>query len=330
MPEPHLPVIGMDYWHAKYKIAFFGIETNQWGDMTSFVKEALANPENVSRRNQSSLDNLECLNWTNNFHSSFWDFIILFLASFYKVNVSDIRSGKYPELIRSIIWGNTNAIERYSLQAQNNGVDVEVYDKIKKQSKIFDHASHLIDIVRPKVVLILNWGEDESWVINNKTDYHYYTLNKHMVYYYNRVTNTHIFQLHHPRSIFSRDGFPSIISELLEKMNSFHIWKTLPNSEKDVLCEEEDSNMFSRRNKLIADIAEALIKSHSVMCGQQLVEILNRNGIRKDNGDQYYEGRGIYKVISNAWHYYHDSLKDEQTAYNIAMSFVTKNNEYAY
>ena len=330
MPEPHFPIIGSDYWRAKYKIAFYGIETAGWHDMKQFMNIANDDPRKAVRLHQSDIDGLECLNWTNNPHSSFWDFLLSFLATFYDVEIQDIRNGKYPSLIKSIIWGNTNSIEKYEgLQAEANGVPLDVYQRIKDESRIFDNPNHLVKIAKPRVIIGLNWNEGEDWFVKETTDVHYYQINSHIFYYYMRSTNTHIFQTHHPRSLYIRYGFNEIIEELLSFFNSYHIWDALPTGLNDLFAKEELLSNTVQRNKIIANIAGALINTHSVMWGQSLVDILNMNGITQDNGDSYNGGRGIYKTISSAYNYYKDN-GDEQTAYNIAMSFVDKNGDYAY
>jgi hypothetical protein len=330
MPEPHIPIIGSDYWRAKYKIAFYGIETAWWHDMSEFMLYAIKDPKCATRLNQSDLDDLVCLNWTNNPHSSFWDFLFDFLAAFYKIDAKAIREGKHPNVIRSIIWGNTNSIEKYELQAKSNNVSIETYNTIKEASRIFDNPNHLVKIAKPRVLIVLNWSEGVDWFVKEKTDMHYYKINDHIFYYYMRSSNTHIFQTHHPRSLYMRFGFKEIVEELLSLFQKFHIWETLPFGVNDICANEAPKSNILHRNQVIADIATALIKTHSVMWGQSLVDVLNRNGITQDNGEKYTYGRGIYRTISSAWNYYHNIVGDEQTAYNIAMSFVNKDGNYSY
>lgn len=330
MPEPHIPIIGSEYWRAKYKIAFYGIETAWWHDMSEFMRYAVNNPKCATRLNQSDLDDLVCLNWTNNPHSSFWDFLFCFLAAFYKVDAKSMREGKYPNAIRSIIWGNTHSIEKYELQAKSNNVSLETYNKIKEASRIFDNPNHLTKIAKPRVLLVLNWSEGTDWFVKEDNDMHYYRINDHIFYYYIRSSNTHIFQTHHPRSLYMRFGFDEIVEELLSLFQKFHIWETLPSGMDDLSAIEIPKSNILYRNQVIADIADALVKTHSVMWGQSLVDVLNRNGITQNNGERYTHGRGIYRTISSAWNYYHNIVGDEQIAYNIAMSFVDKDGDYSY
>lgn len=331
MPEPHIPVIGSCYSKCKYKIAFYGIETAWWHEMEEFMKVAKTNPRAASMLHFDDVEDMTCLGWTNNPHTSFWDFLFTFVASFYHVDVNKVRNGDYPDLVHSFIWGNTNSIEKYDgLQAYYNEVPREIYSEIKKQSRIFDNSEHLINIARPNVVIVLNWGEGEDWFINKKTDSYYYKINDHLYYYYKRNTQTHIFQTHHPRSLALRFGFTEIVNELLEQISLCNIWDKLPEGIDEMFEPEVRKGNIEKRNELIANIASGLIKTHSVMCGQQLVDVLNDNGITQNNGNPYSAGRGIYRTISSAWHYYHDILGDEQTAYNIAMSFVNSDGDYAY
>lgn len=330
MPEPHIPIIGSKYSSCKYKIAFFGIETAYWHAMEDFMEIALRDSRSAATLHFEDVEDMTCLEWVNNPHTSFWDFIFTFLSAFYHVDVKDVRRGTYPDLIHSFIWGNTNSIEQYGIQAQDNEVNPEVYNAIKQESRIFDESSHLIEIAKPNIIIVLNWSEGADWFVKNKTDYNYYRINDHIFYYYKRSTQTHIFQTHHPRSIAMRFGFNAIIDELFEQFEKCNIWEHLPTGLEDLFVTNENKSNWLLRNELIADIASGLMKTHSVMCGQQLAAVLNTNRIMTNAGTAYSGGRGVYKAISSAWDYYHNQQGDEQTAYNIAMSFVDTKGNYAY
>ena len=331
MPEPHIPIIGSRYSSCKYKIAFFGIETKYWHAMEDFMEIALKDPRAAATLHFEGVEDMTCLKWVNPPHTSFWDFIFSFLSAFYQVDVKDVRQGKYPELIHSFIWGNTNSIEQYGIQAQDNDVAPEVYKTIKQESRIFDESGHLIEITKPNIIIVLNWSEETDWFVKKKTDFNYYRINDHIFYYYKRSTQTHIFQTHHPRSIALRFGFNAIIEELFEQFEKCNIWENLPIGLDDLFITNENKANWLLRNELIADIATGLMKTHSVMCGQQLVDVLNANGITTNRGEAYVSGsRGIYKSIKSAWDYYHNQLGDEQIAYNIALSYVDANGNYAY
>ncbi|MCD8303304.1 MAG: hypothetical protein LUC86_00520 [Prevotellaceae bacterium] len=337
MPEPHLPIVGKTYYEAKYQLAFYGIDTYGWGDLPDFLNKAKKSIEDAILSGQSSLDNQECLGWVNNSHNSFWDFIFQFLAVFYHVPLNEIMEKQHPEIIQSFVWGNTNAIERYTVSAQGAGVSEDIYDKVKRASKIFDGASRIINSVNPKVIIVLNWSEAEEWLtaFKDKTNVLKQELNDHFIYYYLRDSNTHIFWTAHPRWLSMKVGFKEQIQMIVGKFKEFNIWNELPPEQYTSLPTKEDiptdkSSMEYKRG-LIAKLATFLTETNTVISGGDLANIFNRNGIRSQYGEEYDpHGRGIYVVIKKTWEYFHGEKNDGSMAYNIARSFTNAAGEYAY
>lgn len=337
MPEPHLPIVGKKYYNAKYQIAFYGMETNYWGSLTDFLDIALKDVEKAVFFEQSAIDDQECLKWINNFHTSFWDFVFQFLATFYHVPLKNIMDGMCPEIIQSIIWGNTNSIERYCVSAEKEGVSAEVYEKVKKASKIFDGASHIISSVNPRVIIVLNWSEAEEWLVSfaKRTNVLKLELNNHFTYYYLRNSNTHIFWTAHPRWLSMNIGFQEQIELIISKFKEFNIWHELPEEQYVSLPTSENYTLnkssIEYKREFISKLSAFLAENNLVLSGATLARILGENGITSQYGEQYViGGRGIFNVIRRVWHYYHDELKDGSTSYNIARAFTKENGEYAY
>lgn len=326
MPQPHLPVIGSEYYRAKYKIAFYGMETNGWDDLSNFVSVAKRNEYEALDLGNFALNDLECLGWINNFHTSFWDFIFEFLARFYHVSSNDIRHGKCPEIVKSIIWGNTNSIERYQIQSKRNGVSEEAYNKVKQASEKFDNAEHIIKSADPKIIFVLNWNEGEKWLYDkeNKSNVLKLEINDHFYYYYIRSSKTHVFWTTHPRWISLNIGFPGQIDLLIDRIKNFNVWQQLPQSVDDIWNNEESTETVPKQD-YIANLAETLVKDGCYMSGRELAENLNRN-----NYGHYEPGRrGIFTLVRSIWHHFQEK-GDYQTAYNIAMAFVKDNGDYAF
>lgn len=343
--EPHLPVIGQDYERSRYKIAFCGMETLGWGSISEFIKK---DAESLVTYADYTINDLEYLGWPRNYHATFWGFILKFLSKFYQIPFKDLIDAKQPDLLRSFVWANANSIERYCVTAEKKNASYDSWKKVKKASLPFDNLNHIINTANPKVVFILYSGASQEYYldlsdktygldITNKRDY-LKIENKEFkyFYYYRRDTATHIFNLPHPTRIglFSEKSIDEYVDSLIKDISDYHIWETLPTGEPSCFFSNEtirDNSSIQYKRNYIAKLATFLVENDSVMSGKELQELFNRNGILTSHGFEYsiYGGRGIHRLITNAWAYYYNN-KDFQTAYNIARAFVKQNGEYAY
>lgn len=343
--EPHLPVIGNCYERSRYKIAFCGMETLGWGPISEFVKK---DAYELVTYADYTINDLHYLSWPKNYHATFWGFVLKFLANFYNVDFQDLINEKYPEVLRSFLWANTNSIERYEVSAQKQGANYESWRKVKEASLPFDNLNHLLRVANPKVVFILYSGAKQEFFLDsisltyglevtNKNDY-LRIDNKEFGYryYFRRDSGTHIFCLPHPTYMgaYSGKSIDAYIESLIADIHNYRIWDSFP-AEQDQWFKPENKaiNKCSTQYKrvFIADLARFLIDNNIVMSGKELQELFNRNGIKTNSGYEYSTngGRGIHRLITNVWAYYHD-MNDFQTAYNIARAFVNQNGEYAY
>ena len=126
---PHLPGVGNCYESAKYKIAFCGWETYGWDSLVTFMNTST---ENLVTITDSCINNDEYLKWPSNYHATFWGFVLKFIAKFYNVDFENLISNKYPELLHSFIWANSNSIERYEVSSQES--NYEDWEKVKNAS----------------------------------------------------------------------------------------------------------------------------------------------------------------------------------------------------
>lgn len=345
---PFLPGVGNCYQNAKYKIAFCGMETYGWLSLETFLKE-----DNYSliRVSDDSLNSNKYLGWRSNDHTTFWGFILKFLATFYKVDFNDLVNNKYPNLLHSFLWGNSNAMERYEISS--SGSEYKNWELAKKASKDFDDLNHIINSCAPKVVMILYSNVDDNYFLNEETISRIYGINvsdrkkilkiqdetmKEMkyAYYYVRESDTHIFQMPHPRWMgqFSGIGFDKYINIIINDFKKYHIWNHLPDSAED--WESNSKNFIDKQStefkyNLIASIAHMLTENNIKMKGEQIGTLLNTNNILTSYGTPYSDdgGRGVFTLIRKSYHYFYDR-KDYQTAYEIARSFVNKNGVCAY
>lgn len=361
---PHFPGIGECYENACYKFAFCGWETYYWNSMKDFMKldplDYLMGPgvddcsdiDYIS--SDYSLNKYKPLEWPHNWHTTFWAFVIKFLAKFYKTDfdqlVNDKENANICSILKSFVWGNSNAIERFEVSSKWEGAEFTSWEAVKSASRKIDDLNHIINSCAPKVVFLLYSCADEKYIVNKTTLSsifgHHFEQKRNVLmlknedmnymYYYLRDSSTHVFHLPHPRWMgqFSGHKIEGYVDSLIKDIENYNIWDTLPNSCEDWKADtnsvdEKDSSYY--KPELIASIARSLTQKNVVMYGGDLARLFNMNEIRRHNGEVYSEegGRGIFKVISSAWAYYHNR-GDYQTAYEIARSFVNKDGEYPY
>lgn len=341
---PHLPGVGICYESAKYKFLFCGWETYGWDSLTDFVND---DTYNLVFSTDKYLNDDSFLEWRQNDHATFWAFVLKFISTFYHVDYKELIERKYPELLHSFMWANSNSIERYEVSSTEASKDN--WEKVKYASKTFDDLNHIINSCQPKVVFILYKSVDENYYkdsktlsesygidINNKSNY-LQIRNERYSYCYRRDSQTHIFILPHPTwmGLYSGIGIEKYIDNIVTDLKTYKVWDKMPDSNEEWRMtnpRDEDKASMDYKCRIIASLAHSLTANNLVMNGKELQSIFNKNGIPTTYGTPYGEngGRGIYTVIRNAWKFYQSKKRDYQTAYDIARSFVNKNGEYAY
>lgn len=354
IPAPHIPIMGQSYENAKYKIAFLGMETYGWTDINDFCEIARKDLNEAVTYDENTINSLEYLNWASNYTSTFWGFVLKFLAKFYNILdfnrfIGNNQIKTYKDILTSFVWGETNSIERYHVSAGPNNVNPEIWEVVKRSSICFDSVSNLIKSVAPKLIFILNRNVDKDYILSddavrafgvpveNKKEILSLNVEEDMKirYHYLRDDNVHIIALPHPTwmGVYSGFSINQYVDKVIELINRYQIWTSLPTTADDWKGEVIDINRSSidYKRKFIADLARVLVENRLVMSGKELQLLLNINQIKTKYGYAYLEsgGRGVHKLISNVWAFYHEN-KEFQTAYNIARAFVNQNGEYAY
>lgn len=345
LPCPHIPGVGLNYYKAKYKFAFCGIETYGWESLSDFFNQPI---DELIGMTDKYLNNLDYLKWMSNDHATFWAFILKFFAKFYNIDFTKLKKGEYKDILTSFVWANCNSLERYEVSSKANGAEHCDWEFVKNSSKDFDNVNHIIDAFKPKVIFILNTKIDKEnyfkdisilkdTSFENETRFIEFQSNSiPYIYYYDSKKGTHIFKLPHPTwiGLYSGIGFDKYIDTILNDIKRYSIWKKLPCSEADFedtnTHEEINKSSMDYKRKTIASIAHYLVANDLVLSGNELRGLFNLNGIKTDYGADYAEsGRGIYTLIRSTYDYYYN-LKERQVAYEIARAFVNKDGEYAY
>ncbi len=332
IPEPHLPCIGEEYQTAKYKLAFYGIETNGWGELSDFIKAGKKGSIHALHRGKNEIDDLNHYYYfRNNFKTTFFDFVLQFLCGFYNIHsVEDlISTPQHVKILKSIIWGNTNSIERFEVSAEEAEVQFENWLKVKEASKIFDTPEPVISFLKPNIIIVMNWNEKEEWLTDVGDIKEPEKLGDHLLYYNKPDTNTHIFWVAHPRWIAINFGFKKFITKIIKHIKQKQIFTILPESYESAFISESQVFDMSEKREYIYKLSKFLTAEKKVMSGRELSEHFNRNNITTEYGTYYAGGRGIYTFISQAYKYFDESGETEK-AKSIARAFVKENGDYAY
>ncbi|MBQ1727561.1 MAG: hypothetical protein II039_09275, partial [Treponema sp.] len=119
---------------------------------------------------------------------------------------------------------------------------------------------------------------------------------------------------YHPGKRFSNEEMELYVDSLGELVNNWD-W-------------EKSKNLSSSEDKysLLAKLAKFLTENRLKMTGGELATFLNTNNYKTSYGSCFEGGRGVYTVIRNCWHYYHNRNETE-TEKNIENAFV---NSYGY
>lgn len=235
-PAPFLPIIGNGYYTAPIRVAIYGMETLRWHDLSKFVKkfqngslakvksytdgiEGVVNPKHI----ESRFLNNYALPWHE--RDNFWGFVYSTLAGIYGVKEKEIK--ERPDLLRSFIWGNVNAYERYDQTPKDIDMPKDDWQKVFKASECFNSAHLLLPYTCPQIMVVFYWKMPLDWLIKKGSETQPYeslsldwssfvskhefnnkqenNLKSHFNCYYLPQTNTFVLHTMHPSSM-NRDG----------------------------------------------------------------------------------------------------------------------------
>jgi hypothetical protein len=220
VPEPFLPLYGSLYDTAPIRIAFVGMETKGWGSLKEFIHDVKQNPEAALFRHKDVFDELLFCkkNWGNNFGTGFWDFIFKFLAHFHNLDDwKQLKRGERPDILKSFVWANTNALERHHVTAEKQGLSKEDWKIIKIASEPFDRSKHIINALRPHLMIICTWNTDEQWLTRDNGPFVLDdTIDSHIYNCYLSATDTHVLWTAHPRWLSQKGDFNGFIHKLAD------------------------------------------------------------------------------------------------------------------
>ncbi|MEP7143089.1 MAG: hypothetical protein ABI707_09480 [Ferruginibacter sp.] len=266
LPAPHLPVYGAGYDDPEnYKIAFVGWETRENVNLKEFI--SLYQESSIKAVRESSIKAV--LEWwdedfseeegfifANGYHNhsgnDFWGFIFKFLSVFYNKNDwREVKDGKFPAILKSFVWANLESIERFEITDRGLSANIEDYNKVKKASLVFEKASYLVNVFSPKIIIVLRWQEDDSW-LTESYGCRAIRIADHLDYYFIESTKTHIFWSAHPGWLARNKRIPETISTIIEAIHQKQIFNSFPGEDWLKLEKERPGQMENLKEQLKA------------------------------------------------------------------------------
>ena len=235
-PAPFLPIIGSGYYDAPIRVAIYGMETACWHDLSRFIKKYgkggltavkaytdgdIANPGDYKNRFHEH----HGTEYENKTPFSFWKFVYSVLAFIY--NEKDVR--KNEKLLRSFIWGNVNAYEKFNASPKKR-MKRDHWQKVFSASERFNSAQLLLPYTLPHIMVVFYWGMSRKWLTGNEgkwesdekktIDWANFdpsdkyklkseqkdVLKKYIRCFYLPNTGTYVFKTMHPQGMHSRHG----------------------------------------------------------------------------------------------------------------------------
>ncbi len=336
IPHPFIPAWGTRYELSTIKMAIIGKETRGWDPCLPEYISAVQNGKWDLLSDIREFQNLDYVDWNKGHRYTFWGFVMYFLAALYGVkNWEVLKQRNFPNILNSFLWANASAIECWNSEGIPEGTDITAHQHAREAAVKLNDYQHIQRLFAPDVAIIMcSIGECNLFLRNiTKT----LVSNKNNV----RVWKTErgiIFNMPHPNNMRWNNGadfYAQTIRDGLIEHGLFQPLKEFMDCDKD--AEKILEVFFSRCNdsakntkEAVAFIATELRKQQATMTVRMLCNILNELGYRTVYGSKYLAGRGSYKMVSSAWHYYQEHLNQSDTAESIALAFTKPNGDYAY
>lgn len=153
------------------------------------------------------------------------------LAGIYGVDEKEIRNR--PDLLRSFIWGNVNAYEKFEASCKRKGIKKSDWELFYKESECFNSAQLLFPYTKPQIAVVFYRGMTRKWLTGKEgkwqdgevisVDWSEFfaqhpklkekqqkNLKKYIRCYYLSETETYVFKTMHPRGMPSR-GIKAVV-----------------------------------------------------------------------------------------------------------------------
>jgi len=222
IPEPHLPHWGKLYESSPLRVGIIGRDTMYWGELADFIETVRRNPAEAIHLGEANFDSLEFTKWTNNFGRTFWDTAMRILAGIHGVADWKRLKGREEEaVLRSFFWANTNAVELFESTPKGNGVLWENWRTVKDASeKYFDSFRNVLDILRPHVVILMNWDPGDNFL---DFEIRWDEYANHQAHAFDKVSGAHILATAHPNWLNRNGIYDEAVGGIIERCKSLDL-----------------------------------------------------------------------------------------------------------
>lgn len=216
IPEPHLPHWGSLYGEAQIRVGIIGRDTRSWGAMPEFIDAVRKDPVTALYRGKDEFDALDFTTWTNNFGTTFWDTSMKILAGIHGIEDWKRLKRQEEEIpLRSFFWANVNAVERFEVSPQENGVAWETWRKVKDAAENhLDSFRTILDVFAPHVVFIMNWDPGDHFL---DFPIQWDEFGNHLAYAYDEVSGCHLLATAHPTWLNQNNLYEETIFGIIQK-----------------------------------------------------------------------------------------------------------------
>lgn len=336
MPYPHLPLFGSGYEQSALKLVIVGQDTKGWGDLKKYLADAKSDPGAALRSDLEEFRRHEFTKWGSHRHT-FWGFAIMALAAIHgQPNWEVMKNGGLKEVLDSFAWAEANAVELF--KGEWKGVPRDYWEKVQAAGKRFDGIHHLVEVLKPNVVIVLYKGLKEEDYFHGY-DYEKVSRNGRFTHFRLPTAKLDVLHMPHPRSMGyneKADFFCKAAKSLMDDLGFAKNFPEFVNGTQEAAQTvefltknaPEISGEFDKY-ALVAWIATEHAKRQAFMSVPTLASIINAKGGRTNGGERFSGGRGTYRLVSGSYQRY-DKQGKGKIAESIAEAFRRPNFDYAY
>ena len=235
IPSIFLPSFGVDYFKSDLKIAFVGMETYGWGDMSDFLKEAQKGDVSYAY-DMSEFQGLKFVDWGSHRYT-FWGFNLFFLGALYGLKDWELlKKREHAEILKSIAWGNVSSIERFE---NLKNVPYAVWNVAKEKSCDFNDITLLQKVFKPDAVLLLYGGNKGKRYLRNCGDAGKTPIFKSTQLDVYKIDEMYVFHAYNPSYMKFSGGATEYAEKIRNKMIEYSVFKPSPSFTKEDTFTEE-------------------------------------------------------------------------------------------
>lgn len=341
LPEPFLPLFGKGYEHSSLRLVVVGQDTLGWGDLQEFLAAETQSPGTKLRQGLTYFDEHPFRQWGAT-RQRFWGFTMMLLAALHgQQDWHRMKAGHMHEILDGFAWANCNAIELYGSTAKGMGASADYWNAIREAGEHFNRLRHLIDVLRPHVVLIMYRGLNRAAYFDD-CEIETVAQRGRLTHFFLPKEKVDVIHVPHPGSmnrIEGADYFCTTLNEVFRARGRTVAFPEFLNGQQE--AREVIDHLRNQapatgtgfdKFAFVSWLADELAKRGTFMSVPALAELLNERGEETNYGTEYTGGRGTYGLVRHAYHRQQrlKSPEGDAKAHNIAVAFRRPDFSYAY